>query len=100
MNQAGHDNWVRALVFHPCGTLLLSAADDKTIRVWDLKTGRCIKTVEAHGHFVTSLAWGRTKAGGGESKPGTPSGDKQEEERIVNVCASGSTDQTIKIWTP
>lgn len=102
-NLAGHDNWVRALVFHPCGTMLLSAADDKTIRVWDLKTGRCIKTVEAHGHFVTSLAWGRTKASssaplGQATANGT--GEKADEDRPVNVCASGSTDQTVKIWTP
>ncbi|KAF8323372.1 dynein regulator [Clavulina sp. PMI_390] len=101
-NLAGHDNWVRALVFHPCGTLLLSAADDKTIRVWDLKTGRCVKTVEAHGHFVTSLAWGRTKQGAASDAKanGDVKGKGGEEERVVNICASGSTDQTIKIWSP
>ncbi|QRW17304.1 nuclear distribution protein PAC1 [Rhizoctonia solani] len=82
---AGHDNWVRALVFHPNGQLLLSACDDKTIRIWDLKTGRCTKTIEAHDHFVTSLAWGRADAG---------------EGRRVNVCASGSVDQRVKIWLP
>ncbi|KAG9127299.1 phosphatidylinositol kinase- protein kinase tor1 [Ceratobasidium sp. 392] len=82
---AGHHNWVRGLVFHPNGQLLLSACDDKTIRVWDLKTGRCTKTIEAHDHFVTSLAWGRADAG---------------EGRRVNVCASGSVDQRIKVWMP
>lgn len=90
-------------MFHPCGTLLLSAADDKTIRVWDLKTGRCVKTVEAHGHFVTSLAWGRTKASAGAADVkvnGDPKAKSSDDERVVNVCASGSTDQTIKIWTP
>lgn len=83
--QDGHVNWVRALVFHPNGQLLLSACDDKTIRIWDLKTGRCTKTIEAHDHFVTSLAWGRADAG---------------EGRRVNVCASGSVDQRIKVWMP
>ncbi|QQP36222.1 Lissencephaly-1 -like protein, partial [Caligus rogercresseyi] len=29
----GHDNWVRGLVWHPGGKYLLSASDDKTIRV-------------------------------------------------------------------
>ncbi len=56
---------MRALVFHPTGKFLLSAADDKTIRVWELATGRCVKTVEAHSHFITSMVWGRTTAGGG-----------------------------------
>jgi len=38
--QKGHDNWVRGVVFHPSGKFLLSVADDKTMRVWELKTGR------------------------------------------------------------
>lgn len=61
-----------------------------------------MKTVEAHGHFVTSLAWGRTKASAGANDTKT-NGDakaKNDDDRVVNVCASGSTDQTIKIWTP
>jgi WD40 repeat protein len=38
-SQVGHDNWIRALVFHPSGKYLLSASDDKTIKVWELNTG-------------------------------------------------------------
>jgi len=30
-------------------------ADDKTLRVWDVKNKRNSKTLEAHQHFVTSL---------------------------------------------
>ncbi|KAJ7455313.1 hypothetical protein B0H11DRAFT_1874845 [Mycena galericulata] len=30
-NLPGHDNWVRALAFHPSGKFLLSASEDKTI---------------------------------------------------------------------
>lgn len=41
--KVGHDGWIQALTFHPCGKFLLSAADDHTMRVWDLKTGRCLK---------------------------------------------------------
>jgi platelet-activating factor acetylhydrolase IB subunit alpha len=89
---------VRALVFHPSGKLLLSAADDKTIRVWELSTGRCMKTVEAHSHFVATLAWGRqkvstAKSNGADAKTGEP-------EKLVNVLASAGVDQTIKIWLP
>jgi len=104
-NLAGHDNWVRALAFHPSGKYLLSASDDKTIRVWELSTGRCMKTVEAHGHFVQTLAWGRqllsNRAGEGANgaEAGT-SNASSENEKLVNVVATGSVDQTIKIWLP
>lgn len=97
------DNWVRALVFHPSGKFLLSASDDKTIRTWDLATGRCLKVLEAHGHFVTTLAWGRAKtsssaaslpngAGGAANGAGTA-----ETAQVVNVVASGSVDQTVRV---
>ncbi|KAF9361056.1 protein with putative role during mitosis [Mortierella sp. AD094] len=56
----GHDNWVRGLVFHPSGKFLLSASDDKTMKIWDLKAGRCMKTMEAHQHFVTCIAFNTT----------------------------------------
>lgn len=93
-------------MFHPTGKFLLSASDDYTIRVWELATGRCVKTVQAHGHFVTCLAWGRQTTSGGSgdggAKPnGAGAGDKGgEPDKIVNVVASGSVDQTIKIWLP
>ncbi|WVN90828.1 nuclear distribution protein PAC1 [Cryptococcus depauperatus CBS 7841] len=108
----GHDNWIRALVFHPSGKYLLSASDDKTLKIWDIANGRCIKTIDAHGHFVTSMAWGRATVGGGsvvlsdgaigEGKPNgnIGSGKKEDEPRKINVLATGSVDQTVKIWTP
>jgi len=53
--QIGHDNWVRGLLFHPSGKYIISVADDKTLRVWDVKNKRNSKTLDAHQHFVTSL---------------------------------------------
>eukprot|EP01022_Parablepharisma_sp_SALTPOND_P029272 TRINITY_DN72_c0_g1_i1.p1 TRINITY_DN72_c0_g1~~TRINITY_DN72_c0_g1_i1.p1 ORF type:complete len:454 (-),score=58.54 TRINITY_DN72_c0_g1_i1:121-1482(-) len=73
----GHDNWVREVLFHPNGKYLLSVSDDKSVRVWDLTTGRCIKKItDAHGHFVSCL-------------------DLSEKYLI---CATGSVDNTIKLW--
>ncbi|KAG6854732.1 protein with putative role during mitosis [Blastosporella zonata] len=101
-NLPGHDNWVRALAFHPSGKYLLSASDDKTIRVWELSTGRCVKTIDAHNHFVTTLSWGRQSTSGGTATVNGTSGDTSsaDPEKLVNVVATGSVDQTVKIWLP
>jgi platelet-activating factor acetylhydrolase IB subunit alpha len=37
MTFIGHDGWVNDLVFHPNGKYLLSASDDKSVRIWDLE---------------------------------------------------------------
>jgi platelet-activating factor acetylhydrolase IB subunit alpha len=63
-----------------------------------------VKTVEAHGHFVTTLAWGRQTTSGGnkenKANGADDAGAKVEPEKLLNVVASGSVDQTIKIWLP
>lgn len=65
-----------------------------------------MKTVEAHGHFVQTLAWGRqllSSRAGGEGANGAEaatSNASSENEKLVNVVATGSVDQTIKIWLP
>jgi len=101
-NLAGHDNWVRALVFHPSGKFLLSAGDDYTVRVWELSTGRCMKVVQAHGHFVTTLAWGRRTLATTEANANgsTATNATDHAPKFVNVVATGSVDQTIKVWLP
>lgn len=55
VSQVGHDNWVRGVLFHPGGKFIVTCADDKTLRIWDYKNKRCMKTLSAHEHFVTSL---------------------------------------------
>eukprot|EP01134_Creolimax_fragrantissima_P004913 CFRG4913T1 len=72
----GHDNWVRELVFHPNGNLLLSCGDDKTVRIWDLSSARLVKTLNAHDHFCSTL----------DVHPTSP------------VVITGSIDECIKVW--
>ncbi|KEI40903.1 uncharacterized protein L969DRAFT_46298 [Mixia osmundae IAM 14324] len=99
----GHDNWIRGLAFHPNGKTLLSSSDDKTVRMWDLKTGRCVKTLDAHEHFVSCISWGRQT----QAQP-APNGDAAltngasttPNAKLINVLATGSVDQTIRIWLP
>jgi platelet-activating factor acetylhydrolase IB subunit alpha len=57
-----------------------------------------MKTIEAHSHFVATLAWGRQKVS--TAKPNGADVKSGELEKLVNVVASAGVDQTIKIWLP
>ena len=44
---------IRSIAFTPDGRQLVSASDDKTIRVWDLASGKTVRTIRgesAPGH--------------------------------------------------
>ena len=59
----GHDHSVSAVRFIPSGVagapasgnLLASAARDKTIRIWDVTTGYCVKTLQGHSDWVRDV---------------------------------------------
>jgi len=77
MTLVGHDNWVRTVLFHPNGKLLISVSDDKSIMIWDLVQRRCIKTIhEAHPHFVSCADWNKR----------------------YPLLATGGVDNTVKVW--
>ena len=65
----------------PEGTMLASASRDETIKLWDIHTGECFKTLQAylqaHSKRVFSVC--------GLGPEGT-------------MLASGSEDTTIKLW--
>ncbi|KAI2601806.1 dynein regulator [Hypoxylon sp. NC1633] len=110
----GHDNWVRALVFHPGGKYLLSVSDDRTLRCWDLaQEGKCVKTlVDAHGHFVSCLRWapgivreptanGSTGGQNGNAVNGTTkaaSAAAVADVQIRCVIATGSVDLNVRVF--
>ncbi|KAH8907943.1 nuclear distribution protein nudF [Coniochaeta sp. PMI_546] len=103
MTLVGHDNWIRALVFHPGGKYLLSASDDKTVRCWDLsQEGRCVKIVgEPHERFVTALRWAPSivrSTTGDSSTNGSP-GNQSQNVQIRCVVATGGVDCKLRIFT-
>lgn len=53
----GHKGVVTCIMFHPDPNrlLLFSGSDDATIRIWDLRTKKCVTTLEKHQSAVTSL---------------------------------------------
>jgi WD40 repeat protein len=47
LDTGGHMALIKDIVFTPDGRQLVSASDDKTIRVWDLATGKTVRTSAA-----------------------------------------------------
>ena len=71
----GHTELVRSVALSEDGKRLVSGGDDKTVKVWNLATGKS-KDLKGHKGWVKSVAF-------------SPDG---------KVVASGSFDSTVKIW--
>jgi COMPASS component SWD3 len=72
----GHTEPIRAIALSPDGQILASGGDDRTIKLWNPKTGALLATLNGHSDRVQSLAI-------------SPDGQ---------ILASASSDQTIKLW--
>ena len=104
----GHDNWVRALVFHPGGKYLLSVSDDYTIRCWDLSQEcKCVKVIDkVHEHFVNGIRWAPSVIKNVEAPQvnGTPNGIVRKDDATIPkegircVIATSSVDQNVRVF--
>lgn len=72
-----HSDTVFDLAFTPDGSLLASCAADKFARVFDVKTGKLVKSFEGHTNHVLGVAWNRTG----------------------RTLATAGADDVIKIWS-
>ena len=72
----GHTHCITALCFSPDGKMIASGSVDKTIRLWDVETGRCKAILEGHIGNVFTLAFSRDG----------------------KTLYSGSLDMTLKSW--
>lgn len=72
----GHTNFVMCASFNPQGSLVATGSYDETLRLWDVRTAKCIVAQTAHQEPVTSLAF---------------SGDG-------TLLATGSYDGLVRVW--
>jgi hypothetical protein len=73
---AGHTAQVLAVAFSPDGRSALSGSGDRTLKLWDVATGRELSTLAGHTAAVTSVAF-------------SPDGGS---------VLSGSADESLKLW--
>jgi WD40 repeat protein len=51
----GHKGMVNAVAVTPDGQRAVSASDDRTLKVWELASGRELRTLTAHSNWVTAV---------------------------------------------
>ncbi|XP_017780105.1 PREDICTED: ribosome biogenesis protein BOP1 homolog [Nicrophorus vespilloides] len=52
----GHSDMVRCISVDKIGQYMVSGSDDTTIKIWEINTGRCVKTIPVEG-IVRSVEW-------------------------------------------
>lgn len=72
-----HEDYIRSLAVHPTFPFVLTASDDKLIKLWDWeKNWECTQTFEGHSHYVMQSAF---------------------NPKDLNTFASASLDGTIQV---
>ena len=67
---AGHSDDVRSVVMSKDGSWALSGSGDKTLRLWEVSTGRCTKVLEGHEDGVNVHSLERRRSLGTVGKRG------------------------------
>jgi WD40 repeat protein len=115
----GHEGWTRAVAILPDKGWMVTGSNDKTLRLWDLKTGVVLKKMEGHRKEVGALAVSRDgqliasgDVGGevivwhGETGESLTQPFKAHFSHILSldfssdgtVLATGSWDKTTELW--
>jgi WD40 repeat protein len=69
----GHTDRVMC-VGHVQETVAFSGGNDKIIKVWDIRTGECVRNMEGHTEFVSCI------------------------DTATDLVISGAYDGTVRIW--
>ena len=57
LNLTGHDDPVRSVAWRPDGKRLATASEDKSVKVWDARSGKELLTIRSNTREFTSVAW-------------------------------------------
>uniref|UniRef100_A0A182QZU2 Ribosome biogenesis protein BOP1 homolog n=1 Tax=Anopheles farauti TaxID=69004 RepID=A0A182QZU2_9DIPT len=52
----GHTSMVRCISVEPKGEYIVTGSDDMSVKIWEISTARCIRTIPT-GDIVRSVAW-------------------------------------------
>jgi WD40 repeat protein len=72
----GHSDTVFGVCFSPDGTKLATCSADKFVKVFEVSSGKLLKSLEGHTHHVLDVGW---------------KGDGK-------LLASASADNSVKVW--
>jgi WD40 repeat protein/uncharacterized caspase-like protein len=116
--QVGHSLSVTSVAFSADGRNVLSGNYDNTAKLWDLASGKLVRTFEGHSRKVNSVVFspdGRTALSGSDDQTvklwdlatgklvRTFEGHAKEVTSVAfspdgRTALSGSTDGTVKLW--
>jgi WD40 repeat protein len=113
----GHSMNVQGLVFNHDGSILASASEDRTVKLWNTTTFELIETLTGHSSWVYDVSFnqdGRILASASEDRTvklwntttfeliNTYTGHTERVLRVMfnrdGLLASASNDRKVKLW--
>jgi hypothetical protein len=77
------------------GRQIFSASDDCTVKIWDMRSPKCVATLSGHSSHVRCLA---TSSGGIVSAASAEMKGASAGSSDDTIVVSGSQDGVIRIW--